>query len=1041
MGKEYFVKRFLQLFILAIAFSSMYFSIKADDELYLTSGKDFWLTFLPNHHSDLAWDTAAGRNSDSVYIIILADQPCSGKIEYRDSLGNLYTQDISITDPTKEYYFHASFYEFELGSYYNGRAIYGKYEQFQCERIAKQSFHVTSDNDIYVYAFSNGGSHLAAFNVIPTNLLYKNHFVMSYNSGEYPLFATPSEFAVVATEDKTYIEIKPTAPTEYNGLKTQKITLNRGDVYMVQAETDIRRQNKNKYDLTGTYIYSNKPVVVFSGNQCTYIPKEQDTLAFSNLIQEVPDMRYWGKNAFIVPFPLDFTKGTPGNDIFRVLAGFDSTEVFVNGAKKANINKGEFYEDTIIDASLVTASNPVLVSEYKRSYKFPYQFQAGTVNYSGSPFMLIIPPIEHFYNSYKIINAQLRKDVLPTYPMIRYQYLTIVAPTSSFNFLRIDSLQIADTLIHPIANTDYSYSIIPDSTGVHNIKGTESFACYVHGYTSNKSYGYCAGGNYIPISGPHILKTIDCFTLGGVVIDSSISLPVLNSVKLIKNSINNVSLTINPFSAPADSVEFTASLRDTTKDGYFTLEATDTLGYYSKKKIFIPGYTLALNYFESKTSPTLNFYVPSDSLFSIMLPVHNYGDSAHIISLIEHSNSKFNYYFNIPWKINANSFDSLRLTFQSKDEGIYTDTITISTDCGSKILAIIKVHIPDSIYCGPSYFDFPWFDYNNKLSLNGAAFYENNKLRMTSARSNLNSSAWFSIPIPISKGFTTNFSFKITDGDNNHSYEKSITGADGIAFVIQNFSPMALGGTGGGISYDGIPNSLAVEFDTFNDDTTQIINLLDPNGNHIAVQSLGTASNSSRHEPISNLGMSKNIMPIKGDGKVYYAKIEYLMNPDEMSVYLDTNPKLLLPVLAVQKLNLSILLNLTGGNEAWVGFTAATGTAYENHYILSWSFCPSSNEISGVEFDNIPKESSLNVFPNPIRTDAQIEFDNPKNGNVSIRIINVLGEEINVIINEYLESGHYKYKFPVDNLLQGIYYFKYTNSENQIIKSIIVIRQ
>ena len=40
-------------------------------------------------------------------------------------------------------------------------------------------------------------------------------------------------------------------------------------------------------------------------------------------------------------------------------------------------------------------------------------------------------------------------------------------------------------------------------------------------------------------------------------------------------------------------------------------------------------------------------------------------------------------------------------------------------------------------------------------------------------------------------------------------------GADGIAFVIQ---PLAsdLGGTGGGIGYQGIDPSVAVEFDTWN---------------------------------------------------------------------------------------------------------------------------------------------------------------------------------------------------------------------------------
>lgn len=40
-------------------------------------------------------------------------------------------------------------------------------------------------------------------------------------------------------------------------------------------------------------------------------------------------------------------------------------------------------------------------------------------------------------------------------------------------------------------------------------------------------------------------------------------------------------------------------------------------------------------------------------------------------------------------------------------------------------------------------------------------------------------------------------------------------GGDGIAFVIQEQDPRALGAGGAGLGYTGIENSLAVEFDTF----------------------------------------------------------------------------------------------------------------------------------------------------------------------------------------------------------------------------------
>jgi hypothetical protein len=54
-----------------------------------------------------------------------------------------------------------------------------------------------------------------------------------------------------------------------------------------------------------------------------------------------------------------------------------------------------------------------------------------------------------------------------------------------------------------------------------------------------------------------------------------------------------------------------------------------------------------------------------------------------------------------------------------------------------------------------------------------------------------------------------------------------------------------------------------------------------------------------------------------------------------MRVFLDdlTNPVLTI------SLDLSSLLRLDNGS-AWVGFTAGTGAAWENHDIVSWQFGP-----------------------------------------------------------------------------------------------------
>src|SRR5262249_35846092 len=55
--------------------------------------------------------------------------------------------------------------------------------------------------------------------------------------------------------------------------------------------------------------------------------------------------------------------------------------------------------------------------------------------------------------------------------------------------------------------------------------------------------------------------------------------------------------------------------------------------------------------------------------------------------------------------------------------------------------------------------------------------------------------------------FNTTFTFRMHDGSNPM--------ADGMAFVLQSDTPSALGFGGGDLGYAGIPSSLAIKFDLF----------------------------------------------------------------------------------------------------------------------------------------------------------------------------------------------------------------------------------
>lgn len=212
---------------------------------------------------------------------------------------------------------------------------------------------------------------------------------------------------------------------------------------------------------------------------------------------------------------------------------------------------------------------------------------------------------------------------------------------------------------------------------------------------------------------------------------------------------------------------------------------------------------------------------------------------------------------------------------------------------------------------------FPNFNDTTGLTLLGDAASVGGVLRITAAAEGQLGAFWLNEPVSVSGGFTTTFQFRISDLDD------TFDGADGFAFVIQNLGTAALGSGGDGLGYHEMPESLAIEFDTFaafNDD---------PNDNHISIHTAGLNPNSV-DESFSLGSTGTGLVPLLKDGEIHQATIIYGMGM--LDVFLD-DPNI--PVLAIP-LDLESVLGLFNGT-AYFGFTSATGSGFENHDILNWS--------------------------------------------------------------------------------------------------------
>jgi len=237
----------------------------------------------------------------------------------------------------------------------------------------------------------------------------------------------------------------------------------------------------------------------------------------------------------------------------------------------------------------------------------------------------------------------------------------------------------------------------------------------------------------------------------------------------------------------------------------------------------------------------------------------------------------------------------------------------------------------------------------------GSALPRDSTIELTQAAEFSRGAVWSATKIDLRQPMSMLVGFRMTNGNDNGEREPlpSGPGADGIALVIQNEGPQAIGQYGRGVGYDGIKRSLAIEFDTYQNEPMQ-----DPNGSHIGIQSMSREPNTARHSPPANLGFTSTALPLKADGRTYYAYIQYQNR--QLRIFFNDRPSFRRPVLT-RDIDIDSLIGLDPDGGAWVGITSATGQSVEQHEIIRWeingcdgdAFVSVVDELQGPEQDQV----------------------------------------------------------------------------------------
>ena len=105
------------------------------------------------------------------------------------------------------------------------------------------------------------------------------------------------------------------------------------------------------------------------------------------------------------------------------------------------------------------------------------------------------------------------------------------------------------------------------------------------------------------------------------------------------------------------------------------------------------------------------------------------------------------------------------------------------------------------------------------------------------------------------------------------------------------------------------------------------------------------------------------------------------------------------------------------------------------------SFCGSPTDVESEISETIPTEFALRQnYPNPFNPSTKISWQSPVSGYQTLKVYDVLGNEVATLVDEYKPAGSYEIDFNASNLTSGVYFYKLQVGEFVSTKKMTLIK-
>ncbi len=148
-----------------------------------------------------------------------------------------------------------------------------------------------------------------------------------------------------------------------------------------------------------------------------------------------------------------------------------------------------------------------------------------------------------------------------------------------------------------------------------------------------------------------------------------------------------------------------------------------------------------------------------------------------------------------------------------------------------------------------------------------------------------------------------------------------------------------------------------------------------------------------------------------------------------------------------QNNNISYQVNTQGIGNRTARLKLVLDNNFESEYSLSRIFANESvlgkttiKQISYSGGEVIKSYELSQNYPNPFNPTTTIKFQIPKAGNVTLKIYDILGNEITTLVDEFKEVGKFEVNFNASSLASGVYIYRLNVNDYVNVNKMVLLK-